>query len=68
MQTVHYLTSVVMRRRSPRVKTTETSTTAAAATTGKEMVQYASGMVQIGPNIAYEEMNYREEDIYEHLD
>ena len=61
-------TSVVMKRRTPGVKTTETSTKAAATTTGKEMVQYASRMVQIGPNIAYEEMEYPEEDIYEHPD
>ena len=65
---VHYFTSVVMKRRSPRVKTTETSTKAAAATTGKEMVRYASGTVQMGPNIAYEEVKYPEEAIYEHPD
>ena len=36
------------------------------ATTDKEMVHYASGMVQMRPNIAYEEVVYPEEDIYEH--
>ena len=37
------------------------------ATTDKETVHYASGAVQMGRNVAYEEVEYPEEDIYEHL-
>jgi len=36
------------------------------ATTDKEMIRYASGTVQRGPNISYEEVEYPEEDIYVH--
>ena len=56
----------VVKRRTPTVKTTETSTKTATATTDKEMVRYASGRVQLGPNVAYGEVKYPEEDIYEH--
>ena len=55
-----------MKRRTPTSKTTETSTKATAATTDKEMVRYESGMVQMGPTISYEEVEYPEEAIYEH--
>ena len=55
-----------MKRRTPTVKTTETSTKAAAATTDQEMVRHASGAVQVGPNIAYEEVGYPTEAVYDH--
>jgi len=57
---------VVVRSRTPTVKTTETSTKMVATTAHKEVVRYASGAVQMGPNIDYEEVEYPEEDIYEH--
>ena len=56
----------MVKRRTPTVKATETSAKMVGATTDKEMVHYASGMVQMRPNIAYEEVVYPEEDIYEH--
>ena len=56
--------SVVVKRRTPTVKTTETK--AAAATTDQEMVRHASGAVQVGPNIAYEEVGYPTEAVYDH--
>ena len=52
----------MVKRRTPRAKT---STKTAAATTGKETVRYASGTVQMGPNVAYEKVEYPEEAIYE---
>jgi len=55
-----------MKRRTPTVKTTETSAKTVGATTDKETVHYASGTVQMRPNVAYEEVEYPEEDIYEH--
>jgi len=58
--------SVVVKRRTPTVKTTETSTKAAAATTDKGMVRHASGAVQVHPNIAYEVVEYRTEAVYDH--
>jgi len=56
----------VVKRRTPRFKTTETTTKAAAATTNKEVVRYASGTVQMGSSVAYEGVEYPEEAIYEH--
>jgi len=55
-----------MKRRTPTVKTTETSAKTVGATTDKETVHYVSGAVQMRPNVAYEEVEYPEEDIYEH--
>lgn len=54
-----------MKRRTPTVKTTETSAKTVGATTD-ETVHYVSGAVQMRPNVAYEEVEYPEEDIYEH--
>ena len=56
----------MVKRRTPKVKTTETSARTAAVTTDKETVRYASGTVQLGPKVAYEEVGYLEEDIYEY--
>ena len=50
--------SIVVKRR------TGTKTTAAAAK-GKDVVQYTSETLQIGPNIAYEDVTYPQEVIYE---
>jgi len=55
-----------VKRRTATVKTTETSAKMVAATTDKETVHYVSGAVQMRPNVAYEEVEYPEEDIYEH--
>ena len=44
---------------------TGTKTTAAAAAKGKDVVQYTSETLQIGPNIAYEDVTYPQEVIYE---
>ena len=54
----------MVKRRTPTVKTTETK--AAAATTDQEMVRHASGAVQVGRNIAYEEVGYPTEAVYDH--
>ena len=42
---------------------TGTKTTAAAK--GKDVVHYTSETLQIGPNIAYEDVTYPQEVIYE---
>ena len=55
-----------MKRRTSTVKKTETSAKMVGATTDKETVHYASGAVQMGPNVAYEAVEYPEENIYEH--
>ena len=55
-----------VKRRTPRIKTSETSTKTAAATTNKEVVRYASGTVQMGSNVTYEGIECPEEAIYEH--
>ena len=54
-----FLWSIVVKRR------TGTKTTAAAAAKGKDVVQYTSETLQIGPNIAYEDATYPQEVIYE---
>ena len=53
-----FLWSIVVKRR------TGTKTTAAAAK-DKDVVQYTSETLQIGPNIAYEDVTYPQEVIYE---
>ena len=55
-----------MKRRTSTVKKTETGAKMVGATTDKETVHYASGAVQMGPNVAYEAVEYPEENIYEH--
>ena len=52
-----FLWSIVVKRR--------TGTTVAAAAKGKDVVQYTSETLQIGPNIAYEDVTYPQEVIYE---
>jgi len=57
------ISRAVVKRKTPRIKTTESSAKTADATTNKEMVRYASGTVQMGSNVAYEGVGYPEEAI-----